>query len=148
MASDRRNPLFVLPGVSGDLVEDEGSNAAQLSEISDHTGSGYSLDLLSFQSEDQDQATGGASPIPGTSSNAISTPGGPWADFNLIDAKGKQPVLDAAVGIRNVSEDRPRSRSDFEMAIVCALKLEAEAVLHLFDRFWDDDGGSVRQSPW
>ena len=34
---------------------------------------------------------------------------------------------------------RPRHRSDFEIAIVCALRLEADAVEALFDKFWDED---------
>ncbi|KAK5992534.1 Vegetative incompatibility protein HET-E-1 [Cladobotryum mycophilum] len=34
----------------------------------------------------------------------------------------------------------PHSRFDFEIAIVCALPLEADAVLTLFDTFWDDNG--------
>ncbi|KAH7146776.1 nucleoside phosphorylase domain-containing protein [Dactylonectria estremocensis] len=34
---------------------------------------------------------------------------------------------------------RPASRRDFEVAIICALKIEAEAVRQLFDRDWDDD---------
>ncbi|KAK0712637.1 nucleoside phosphorylase domain-containing protein [Lasiosphaeria miniovina] len=35
---------------------------------------------------------------------------------------------------------RPRSRDEFRDAILCALPPEAEAVLDLFDCFWDDDG--------
>lgn len=35
---------------------------------------------------------------------------------------------------------RPIYRREFEVAIVCALTLEAEAVVALFDRCWDDDG--------
>ncbi|KAL2818530.1 hypothetical protein BDW59DRAFT_175150 [Aspergillus cavernicola] len=33
----------------------------------------------------------------------------------------------------------PASRDDFEVAIICALPLEANAVLSLFDHLWDDD---------
>ncbi|KAK4220954.1 kinesin light chain 3, partial [Podospora fimiseda] len=35
---------------------------------------------------------------------------------------------------------RPTTRHDFEIAIICALTLEADAVEALFDRHWDDDG--------
>lgn len=35
---------------------------------------------------------------------------------------------------------RPASRDGFEIAIICALPLEADAVEALFDHFWDDDG--------
>ncbi|WAO97400.1 Hypothetical protein NCS54_01512900 [Fusarium falciforme] len=36
---------------------------------------------------------------------------------------------------------RPTTRRGFEIAIVCALPLEADAVDALFDIHWDDDGG-------
>lgn len=35
---------------------------------------------------------------------------------------------------------RPSSREDFEVAIICALPLEYDAVVLLFDEFWDEDG--------
>ena len=34
---------------------------------------------------------------------------------------------------------KPRSRDDFEIAIICALQHEAEAVEGIFDAFWEDD---------
>ncbi|KAL6817517.1 hypothetical protein V8C40DRAFT_276873 [Trichoderma camerunense] len=34
---------------------------------------------------------------------------------------------------------RPRGREDFQIAIICALPLEYDAVLLLLDKFWDDD---------
>ena len=34
----------------------------------------------------------------------------------------------------------PASRSDFEIAIICALPLEADAVEASYDEYWDDDG--------
>ncbi|KAG7419697.1 hypothetical protein Forpe1208_v003185 [Fusarium oxysporum f. sp. rapae] len=37
---------------------------------------------------------------------------------------------------------RPKSRQDFEIAIICALTIEANAVLALFDRHWDEDEDS------
>ncbi|KAK4220659.1 hypothetical protein QBC38DRAFT_404606, partial [Podospora fimiseda] len=37
---------------------------------------------------------------------------------------------------------RPTSRRDFEIAVICALTLEADAVKTLFDHHWDDDGRS------
>ncbi|KAK6497226.1 hypothetical protein TWF506_004700 [Arthrobotrys conoides] len=36
---------------------------------------------------------------------------------------------------------RPSSRKEFEIAIICALKTEYEAVELLMDHFWDDDEG-------
>jgi hypothetical protein len=35
---------------------------------------------------------------------------------------------------------RPPQRQDFEIAIICALRSEADAVEAVFDIFWDDDG--------
>ncbi|PNP42208.1 hypothetical protein TGAMA5MH_05890 [Trichoderma gamsii] len=35
---------------------------------------------------------------------------------------------------------RPSRREDFEIAIICALPLEYDAVSLLFDEFWDEDG--------
>jgi nucleoside phosphorylase len=35
---------------------------------------------------------------------------------------------------------RPSSRDEFEIAIICALRLEYDAVVLLFDEFWDTDG--------
>ncbi|KAK3940345.1 phosphorylase superfamily [Diplogelasinospora grovesii] len=37
---------------------------------------------------------------------------------------------------------RPRQRQDFTIAIVCALQLEYNAALLVFDEFWDKDGKS------
>ncbi|KAL7899795.1 hypothetical protein HDV64DRAFT_247235 [Trichoderma sp. TUCIM 5745] len=38
---------------------------------------------------------------------------------------------------------RPSSRDDFEIAIICALPLEYDAVYLLFDEFWDEDGDAL-----
>ena len=35
---------------------------------------------------------------------------------------------------------RPATRADFEIAVICALPIEADAVVALFDHRWDDDG--------
>ncbi|RYP62610.1 hypothetical protein DL771_009653 [Monosporascus sp. 5C6A] len=35
---------------------------------------------------------------------------------------------------------QPSRREDFEIAIVCALRLEYDAVSYIFDEYWDDDG--------
>lgn len=37
------------------------------------------------------------------------------------------------------TEGRPSRREDFQIAIICALPLEYDAIYLLFDRFWDDD---------
>ncbi|KAF4337749.1 hypothetical protein FBEOM_8346 [Fusarium beomiforme] len=46
--------------------------------------------------------------------------------------------------------NRPRRRYDFEVAIICALTLEADTVIALFDHHWEDDGfsyGKARGDP-
>ncbi|PYI01673.1 purine and uridine phosphorylase [Aspergillus sclerotiicarbonarius CBS 121057] len=42
---------------------------------------------------------------------------------------------------------RPNGRQDFEIAVVCALTLEADAVDALFDHHWDDDGPPYDKAP-
>ena len=42
---------------------------------------------------------------------------------------------------------RPISRDGFEIAIICALTLEADAVDALFDHHWDDDGPPYDKTP-
>ncbi|KAL4739362.1 hypothetical protein BDV11DRAFT_215284 [Aspergillus similis] len=42
---------------------------------------------------------------------------------------------------------RPQHRRDFQVAIICALQLEADAVEVLFDHFWDDDGFRYGKAP-
>ncbi|EGY19154.1 hypothetical protein VD0002_g42 [Verticillium dahliae] len=41
----------------------------------------------------------------------------------------------------------PRSRNDFEVAIVCALPLEFDAASILIDECWDEDGGRYGRAP-
>ncbi|KAI1070043.1 hypothetical protein LB507_007855 [Fusarium sp. FIESC RH6] len=42
---------------------------------------------------------------------------------------------------------RPHGRHGFEIAIICALTLEADAVEALFDYYWDDDGPPFDKEP-
>ena len=42
---------------------------------------------------------------------------------------------------------RPSSRSEFEIAIICALAVEVDAVSYVFDEFWDDDGDPYSRAP-
>ncbi|KAM5341694.1 hypothetical protein ACJ41O_014725 [Fusarium nematophilum] len=62
---------------------------------------------------------------------------GPTRSRNLYDepVSGKSPA-----GHTQPEEpiERPTSESNFEVAIVCALTLEADAITALFDRSWDD----------
>jgi hypothetical protein len=40
---------------------------------------------------------------------------------------------------------RPSHRDDFEIAIVCALPVEFDAVSLIFDDFWDNDGDNIEE---
>ncbi|PNP59218.1 hypothetical protein FNYG_15000 [Fusarium nygamai] len=42
---------------------------------------------------------------------------------------------------------RPNGRRGFEIAIICALPLEATAIEALFDHYWDDDGSPFDKEP-
>ncbi|KAK2597338.1 hypothetical protein QQS21_006034 [Conoideocrella luteorostrata] len=42
---------------------------------------------------------------------------------------------------------RPSTRDDFEIAIICALPLEYDAVALLFDERWDEDGDAFGRAP-
>lgn len=41
---------------------------------------------------------------------------------------------------------RPKDRSEFSIVIICALPVEADAVIGLFDEFYDRYGDQVRQT--
>jgi nucleoside phosphorylase len=43
-------------------------------------------------------------------------------------------------GVRLERPERPERREDFEVAIICALRLEFDAVALAFDELWDSDG--------
>ncbi len=41
----------------------------------------------------------------------------------------------------------PRQRKEFETAIICTLRSEADAWRLLFDKFWEDDGEEYGKAP-
>src|SRR5437762_9820089 len=41
----------------------------------------------------------------------------------------------------------PGQRKDFEIAVICALRIEADAVEALFDKFWEDDNYLYGKAP-
>ena len=45
-----------------------------------------------------------------------------------------------------VSVPTPRDRCGFEIALICALPLEAECVQEVFDKFWEDKGKKYRKA--
>ncbi|KAI9896933.1 hypothetical protein N3K66_007955 [Trichothecium roseum] len=47
----------------------------------------------------------------------------------------------------NYQPPRPTSRSGFEIAVICALSLEADAVEAVIDHHWDGDGPSFGKTP-
>ncbi|GKZ36280.1 hypothetical protein AbraIFM66950_007281 [Aspergillus brasiliensis] len=46
-----------------------------------------------------------------------------------------------------IAPPRPASRSDFGIAIICALTVEQDAVHALFDHYWDDNGPAYDKHP-
>ena len=42
---------------------------------------------------------------------------------------------------------QPKDRDGFEIAIICALQSEADAVEALFDEYWDEDGDQYGKAP-
>ncbi|RSL49144.1 hypothetical protein CEP53_009259 [Fusarium sp. AF-6] len=46
-----------------------------------------------------------------------------------------------------MSVSRPSRRDEFEVAIICALPLEYDAVSYTFDEFWDQDGDRYGRAP-
>ena len=52
-----------------------------------------------------------------------------------------------AATLGGLSPPRPTSRSDFEIAIICALTVEQDAVHALFDHYWDDNGPAYGKHP-
>ncbi|PLN79580.1 nucleoside phosphorylase domain-containing protein [Aspergillus taichungensis] len=46
-----------------------------------------------------------------------------------------------------IAPPRPASRSDFEIAIICARTVEQDAVHALFDQYWDDNGPAYDKHP-
>jgi nucleoside phosphorylase/transcriptional regulator NrdR family protein len=61
-----------------------------------------------------------------------------------MKAKGHYKTHSATCVIRNVTMTtlprRPAMRRDFEVAVICALTSEADAVAAVFDHHWDDNG--------
>ncbi|KAJ0130816.1 hypothetical protein HZ326_26084 [Fusarium oxysporum f. sp. albedinis] len=51
------------------------------------------------------------------------------------------------MSIRSPRPPRPNDRCSFEIAIICALPLEADAIEALFDHHWDDDGPPFDKEP-
>jgi hypothetical protein len=63
-----------------------------------------------------------------------SCPNEPCGAYGRDGDRELTPYSENAV----LPDDQPRDRSDFEIAIICALPLEASAVSALFDKRWDD----------
>ncbi len=50
-------------------------------------------------------------------------------------------------GASYTSPSPPRDRRGFEVALICALRVEADCVQAAFDKFWEDEGKSYGQAP-
>jgi hypothetical protein len=46
-----------------------------------------------------------------------------------------------------VTPSRPRDRQGFEITLICALRVEYDAVLASFDKFWEDEDKTYGQAP-
>ena len=57
-------------------------------------------------------------------------------DFNQPSGTDSSVLTD---GMNPTRPRRPAARADFEIAVICALPIEADAVVALFDHRWDDD---------
>ncbi|KAF4494054.1 Kinesin light chain [Fusarium agapanthi] len=63
------------------------------------------------------------------------------------DARALSNISDARGSSANSFPPRPIDRRGFEIAIICALTLEADAIEALFDHHWEDDGTSFDKGP-
>ncbi|KAI0469194.1 purine and uridine phosphorylase [Xylaria cf. heliscus] len=58
-----------------------------------------------------------------------------------------KPPQDSGAKSLVSSRTRPSCREDFQIALICALPLEYDAVILLFDQFWDEDGEQYGRAP-
>ncbi|KAI1015348.1 hypothetical protein LB504_010967 [Fusarium proliferatum] len=63
------------------------------------------------------------------------------------DARALVNTSDARASSANSYPPRPSDRRGFEIAIICALTLEADAIEALFDHHWGDDGPPFDKEP-
>jgi nucleoside phosphorylase len=59
---------------------------------------------------------------------------------SLSTTQVRYPTSDPSIANHMVSAAAPRDRRGFEIALICALPLEAECVQEVFDKFWEDEG--------
>ncbi|RLM00031.1 hypothetical protein CFD26_107873 [Aspergillus turcosus] len=60
--------------------------------------------------------------------------------YRRYQPKHHRPALGNPLPIGDRYEQQPSSREEFQIALICALQLEYDAVSLLFDRFWDENG--------
>lgn len=66
-----------------------------------------------------------------------------FANTSISPTVSNSPKKDA---VNMATLIRPRRREDFEIAIICALPLEYDAVTLIFDEFWDEDGDRYKRA--
>ncbi|KAI9155263.1 hypothetical protein HJFPF1_07844 [Paramyrothecium foliicola] len=71
-------------------------------------------------------------------------PSNSYEEFSAVS--GSDGCLHHRVGLPYSQNDRHGAK-EFEIAIICALSLEYNAVSYLFDEFWDDDGDPYGRAP-
>jgi hypothetical protein len=71
---------------------------------------------------------------------------GPISNSGNAGRSADAVCADGQLSATRWSPSQPRDRTDFEIAIICALPLEASAVSALFDKRWDDQ--TYGKAPW
>lgn len=100
--------------------------------VFNNSGSGYQFNGAGGT---QNINTGSGNQFFGSSFHSPTT----FSHVSGSHVTGHQPVSDPMDQAR---PQRPTTRRDFEIAVICALDIEADAVSALFDQFWDDEGPS------
>ncbi|KAI0537082.1 purine and uridine phosphorylase [Xylaria digitata] len=90
----------------------------------------------------------------GTGPQSVAAGDGPQSNMNGAGAQNNYygcPVHPIPQGRETESlvsnSSRPSSRQDFQIALICALPLEYDAVTLQFDEFWDEDGEQYGRAP-
>ncbi|KAM0513537.1 hypothetical protein ACHAPE_007801 [Trichoderma viride] len=85
----------------------------------------------------------GDGPQNNNNAGGVQINSGSFSGFNPLLGQAKAETLQvesqSEFSISTGSQGQPRYREDFQVAVICALALEHDAVSLLFDQFWDED---------
>ncbi|KAL7918348.1 nucleoside phosphorylase domain-containing protein [Trichoderma austrokoningii] len=98
------------------------------------------ISISNYGSGPQNVATGDG-PQNNNNAGGIQINGGSFSGFNpFLDlVKIEIPQVEKQSELSTCSQRQPRHREDFQVAVICALAFEYDAVSLLFDQFWDKD---------